>query len=126
MKYSWLVMCFLLLIGCQEVTYLNEEPISIEARYMRYACGDWNDDMQVKSVSDSAYSILVGQDIDPVFVSGMTELAELFNKNETEAFGFSFELTGYISSMNLFGCDTNNPRFHITEIKRLDGSAFLR
>jgi hypothetical protein len=126
MKYSWLGVFFLFFTSCQEASYLNETPISMKAEYMRYACGDWNDDMQVQSVSDSAYSFLIGRDIDPIFLSGQNELGELFDKNETEAFGFSFKLTGYISSINLFGCDTNNPKFHITEIEKLDGTAFLK
>ena len=82
MKYSWLGVFFLFFTSCQEASYLNETPISMKAEYMRYACGDWNDDMQVQSVSDSAYSFLVGRDIDPIFLSGQNELGELFDKNE--------------------------------------------
>jgi len=44
-----LLIGVLFLSSCAKTARLNESPITMEAHYMQYACGDWNDDMKVMS-----------------------------------------------------------------------------
>jgi len=113
-----------LLISCNELDKLNETPMTIEARYMQYACGDWNDDMQILKVTDTTYNFLLGKDVDTEFLNGESEISEWFFNNETKEFGMSFQIKGYISTCAISGCEDKAPKFWITDIKKLNGEKF--
>lgn len=127
MKLFGFLFPFIFLFGCSNQSNeekLNSLPITIEAEYMQYACGDWVDDMQVLNVNDTAYNFLLEKDIDPLFLNGEGDISESFYENRTEDFGMSFRLQGFISKCALNGCDGTSPKFWITEIEKLDGSLF--
>lgn len=105
---------------------INKEPITIEAYFMQYACGDWNDDMKVNLVQDTSYNFLLEKDIDPLIFNGQSEINGWFYNNKTEAFRMNFRLSGYISECAKSGCDGTAPKFWITHIEKLDGSEFVR
>jgi len=50
--------------------------IEVKARYRQYACSANNIDMNVISVSDTAYSYLLGKDISPEAVFKQTKLTD--------------------------------------------------
>lgn len=99
----------------------TNKQISIEATFMQYACGDWNVDMNVRKVNDSAYSEYIGRDIDP-HTRNSYKLKDYFYDNKTKEFGMTYRLTGYISKNCLFGCDNTNPKFYIETIEKMDGT----
>src|SRR5262245_24765564 len=117
-----LVICFLLfLIVKRRIT--SGDLIVIEARYMQYACGDWNDDMQVYTVSSKEYSFLVEKDIDPQagLLSLSDDLQHYFYENKENEFGMRYRLKGRLEKSS-GGCDRTAPRFWVEEIERMDGS----
>ena len=114
----------LTLVSCNGIDKLNENPITIEARFMQYACGDWNDDMNIQSVNDSTYNFIIGKDIDPEFLNGENEIRGWLYDNKTKDFGMTYQLKGYISSCAESGCDNGAPKFWIAEIKKLNGDEF--
>ena len=119
-------ICILLfaMVGCNRIDKLNEKPISIEAYFMQYACGDWNDDMNIRSASDSSYNFLVGKDIDPILYKGEGEIRGWLFDNKTNEFGMKYRMKGYISKCAAYGCDNTAPKFWITEITKLNGDKF--
>ena|SRR5687768_4788726 len=102
----------------------SDEVIIIDAYFMQYACGDENDDMQVKNVDTKEYEFLIGRDIDPqitTFSSGY-ELKDYFWKNRTAEFGLLFRVKGRLSKYRDFGCDSSTPKFWVEEIEKMDGT----
>ncbi len=91
---------------------------------MQYACGDWNDDMNIQKVKNSDYSFLIGKDIDPEFLNGENEIRGWLYDNKTEQFGMTYKLAGFISSCAESGCNKGAPKFWITEITKLNGDKF--
>lgn len=129
MKNFGILFPIFFLLSCNnqnEEDRLNEFPLTIEAEYMQYACGDWVDDMQVLKIDDTLYNFLLGKDIDPLFLDGAKEIGELFYKNKTNNFGLKFRLKGFVSSCAVDGCDGDSPKFWMTEIEKLDGSNFSK
>ncbi|WP_299126035.1 hypothetical protein [uncultured Tenacibaculum sp.] len=125
MKVSYNILLIVLaLVSCNRINKLNEKPITIEARFMQYACGDWNDDMNIQSVTDSSYNFILGKDIDPEFLNGENEIRGWLYDNKSEKFGMTYKLTGFISSCAESGCDNGAPKFWITEITKLNGDEF--
>ncbi len=125
MKINYkIVFAALTLMSCNRIDKLNEQPITIEAHFMQYACGDWNDDMNIQRVSDTNYNFIVGKDIDPEFLNGENEIRGWLYDNKTEAFGMTYELTGFISSCATSGCDNGAPKFWIVEMNKLNGDKF--
>ena len=94
--------------------------ITIEAVYMQYACGDENDDMQVKQVSSKKYKFLTGRDIDPDTDNPQFDFKEYFYSNRTNKYGMQYRLKGYLSKYPDFGCDGEAPKFWVEEIERID------
>ena len=103
---------------------LNAEPIKLEAYFMQYACGDWNDDMRIISVQDTTYSFLLEKDIDPLLFKGESEIRGWLYDNKTEEYRMKFHLEGYVSKCAKSGCEGKTPKFWITHIEKLDGSEF--
>ena len=102
----------------------SDEVIIIDAYFMQYACGDENDDMQVKNVDSKEYEFLIGRDIDPqitTFSSGY-ELKDYFWKNRTAEFGLLFRVKGRLSKYRDFGSDSSTPKFWVEEIEKMDGT----
>lgn len=125
MKISFkILLVALALISCNRIDKLNEKPITVEARFMQYACGDWNDDMKVQKASDSTYRFLVGKDIDPEFLNGESEISGWLYDNKTVEFGMTYKLTGFISSCAESGYDMGAPKFLITEISKMNDDEF--
>jgi len=102
----------------------SDDEITIEAYFMQYACGDENDDMQVKKVNSKQYEFLVGRDIDPQIttLSLGYELKDYFYKNRTAEFGLMFRLKGRLSKYRDFGCDSSTPKFWVEAIEKMDGT----
>lgn len=98
----------------------NDELIIIEATFMQYACGDWNDDMQVQKVNQIKYKFLLGKDIDPHVDASQYNLKDYFYDNRTEKHGMKYRLKGYLSKYPDFGCDDTAPKFWVEEIEKLD------
>lgn len=105
---------------------LNTTPIVVEAYFMQYACGDWNDDMRVTAVEDSSLIFLLDQDIDPLLLDGPDVLNGCFfaerGPEKSERHQMEYRLRGYISRKAVSGCDNCAPRFWITEITHPDGT----
>lgn len=108
----------------EEEGQLNKEPVTIEAFFMQYACGDENDDMKVHLVQDTLYNFLLEKDIDPLIFEGQSEIRNWLYENVDNTNGFTFRLTGYISKCAESGCGRTAPKFWITHIEKLDGSEF--
>lgn len=123
LSYKILFVVFVL-ASCNRIDKLNDEPITVEAHYMQYACGDRNDDMKIQSVSDSTYNFIIGKDIDPEFYNGENEISAWFFNNKTDEFGMTYQMTGFISKCAESGCDNSTPKFWITEIKKMNGEEF--
>lgn len=126
--FLWLVLT-LALSGCDHFSRksflpVNEEPLTITACFMRYACGVDNDDMKVISVQDSAFQYLTGTDIDPEMDEGSAKISGWLYDNYTEKSGYGYSLTGYVGKTTSSGCDFNTPRFRIIHIERIDGRKF--
>jgi len=102
-------------------THPKKKAFALQATFMQYACGDEADDMRVKSVSDTSYAFLVGQDIDPYLNAETANLKDYFNNNKTGENGTTFSLKGYLDPSPSFGCDDSAPRFYVEEIARPDG-----
>jgi hypothetical protein len=102
----------------------SDEVITIDAYFMQYACGDDNDDMQVKKVNSKDYEFLIGRDIDPQIttLSLGYELKDYFWANRTPEFGLLFRLKGRLSKYHDFGCDSSMPKFWVEEIEKMDGT----
>lgn len=98
----------------------SNDLITIEATYMQYACGDWNDDMQVEKVSAKKYKFLIGRDIDPDEVGHRFDFKDYFYKNRTDKYGMQYRLKGYLSKYPDFGCEGEAPKFWVVEIERID------
>ena len=98
-------------------------PITIEATFMMYACGDDNDDMKVEKVSDPHYSFLLRKDINPETedIFQTMELKNYFYDNRTNQYGTTYRLKGRLEKDLKSGCDSV-PRFYVKEIERLDGT----
>ncbi len=122
-KNITLILFTLIFFSCNQIDKLNENPITIEAHFMQYACGDWNDDMNIISVTDTAFNFLVGKDIDPLFLRGEHEISGWLLDNKSEEYGMNYRLTGYIGNCPEFGCD-GVPKFWITSIKKMNGEKF--
>lgn len=122
-------MAFFVFLGLASAYWAMEghdgKLVTIEANYMQYACGDWNDDMQVQQVSDPHYKFMVGHDIDPMFRFGEAVLGQWFYDNRTNDYGMEYRLTGHFSKDAANGCEYGAPRFYIETIERMDGSAFV-
>lgn len=123
MKTVYLIFVIIILYGCS-ANYLNESPITIKAHFMKYACGDWVDDMQVLTVSDTTYNYIIENDIDPIIINGEDEIGGFLWYNETEKFGSTYILKGYLDSKPKFGCENSTPKFWAEEITKVDGSKF--
>ena len=113
-----------MVVSCNNMDKLNEHPITIEAHFMQYACGDWNDDMNIQDVSDSAYKFVIGKDVDPEFLNGEKEIRSWLYDNKTQEFGMTYQMKGYISKSAEYGCENGVPKFWITEIKKMNGEEF--
>ncbi len=125
MKLNYKLMIgALILASCNRIDKLNENPITIDAHFMQYACGDGNDDMSILKVSDTTYNFILGKDIDPEFLDGESEIRGWFYDNETNEFGMTYRMTGFISECAESGCDNRTPKFWITEIKKMNGDEF--
>ncbi|WP_157730073.1 hypothetical protein [Tenacibaculum jejuense] len=92
--------------------------------YMRYACGEWNDDMKVLAVSDTTFNHLLNTEVDPLFITGKEELSDLFYLNISEEFGFKYRLIGYLDANKSSGCEDRIPKFWIEKIEMLNGNKF--
>ena len=110
----------------EEEGQLNKEPVTIEAYFMQYACGDENDDMKVNLVQDTTYNFLLEKDIDPLIFNGQSIINGWFYTNKTEKYHMNFRLSGYISECAKSGCYKTAPKFWITHIEKIDGSKFIR
>lgn len=121
---GWMIFMPLFIIGygCKE--RMNQNPITIEAVFMQYACGDWNDDMKVNKVNDTSFNFLIGKDIDPLFINGENEISGWLYDNKTDKYGMEYRLIGYISKTAKDGCENKTPKFWITHIEKLNGEKF--
>lgn len=106
----------------------SDDLISIEATYMQYACGDENDDIQIKKVDNEAYKFLIGKDVDPqVTVLPITyDLKDYFYENRSGEFDLTFKFKGRLSKFYNFGCDYTTPKFWVEEIEMMDGSKRMK
>lgn len=96
--------------------------IQIEATFMQYACGDNNDDMKVKSVSDSTFNFIVGEDIDPELEDKSSfELKDYFYSHRSNIHGMTYRLSGNLGENPEFGCDWQAPIFWVSSIETIDG-----
>lgn len=100
------------------------DPITIEASFMQYACGDDNDDAKVKKVSDPRYNLLLGKDINPEDENNVDpfDFKDYFFDNRTDQFYMTYRLKGRLEINSKSGCDNYTPRFYVEEIERLDGT----
>lgn len=112
-------------------TVKHPEKLTLEVRFMKYACGDWNDDAMILDVDNEAFEYVIGKDIDPVAIDYFftreekqhkNSLKDYFWDNETQQFGVDYRIVGYLSKYDNFGCESHSPRFYIDYIERLDGS----
>ena len=123
-RYCTIFGLILLFISCNNQQRLNEKPVTIEATFMQYACGDWNDDMRVDSISDTTFNFLIGNDIDPEMCNGEKLISGWLFDNKTSEFGYRYRLTGYISKSAQSGCENCTPKFWIEHIEMLNGDKF--
>ena len=100
--------------------------VKVSAVYKQYACGDWNDDMQILTYNDNSNGFLSQRIIDPVFINGEEELSELFFQNKTRSYGMAYSLEGFIDTSMLHGCDNKAAKFWITHIEKLNGEPFQK
>ena len=125
MKKLYLIFGMILfLISCNKMQRMNEKPISVEATFMQYACGDWNDDMRIDIISDTSLNYLVGTDIDPEMINGDRTIGGWLYDNKTIEYGYRYKLTGYISKSAKSGCENCTPKFWIEKIEKLNGEKF--
>jgi hypothetical protein len=84
----------------------TKEEITIVAFYMRYACGDGNIDMKVKSVDNSSYKFVVEKDIAPVtnflnqgsLIDFVNEKTLLWQKGQAGEYLENFTLVGHLKN----------------------------
>ncbi len=100
------------------------KPITIEATFMQYACGDENDDAKVEKVSDTSYHFLLGKDINPETENSIDpfDFKDYFYDNRTDQYYMKYRLKGRLEINSKSGCDDFTPRFYVEEIERLDGT----
>ena len=120
-------LLFILIVCCLSCNEVDSDGIkvTVSAYYMQYACGDWNDDMQIRKIDNKSLYQLVGKDIDPIFENGEDELSDLFHLNKSDEFGLEYKLTGIIDTTKHNGCDNNAMEFVITRIEKINGDDFI-
>lgn len=122
-KYYTIIGLIIILVSCKNEQRLNDNPVTIEATFMQYACGDWNDDMKINSINDSSLNYLIGTDIDPEIIQGEKEIRGLLYDNGFKNL-YKYRLTGYISESAKYGCENCTPKFWIEKIEKLNGDKF--
>ena len=96
--------------------------VSMEATFMQYACGDENDDMKVRSVNDSTFQFMIGEDIDPELEDQSSfDLKAYFYTNRSDTFGMTYRLSGYLGKYPEFGCDWQASKFWVSAIEMING-----
>jgi len=113
----------LLVLSCS--TKFDNREIVVEAYFMQYACGPWNDDLKVLTVNDTSYRDMVDRDIDPEFVDGTEELRDLFLEHGSPETGMTFRLTGRVSEKSNAGCDDASRKFLASKIEKPHGQVLL-
>jgi len=122
MKNLLIILILLIVtVGCGEPKGITVE---VSAKYMQYACGDWNDDMKINTIDNKSLAYLIGKDINPKFENGEDELSDLFFLNKTKDFGMEYKMSGIIDTTTQNGCDDDAINFIITHIEKLNGDEF--
>lgn len=116
------ILLLFIFFSCE--TYICDETIQIEAKFMQYACGKDSDEIQILKINHDSLQHLVGRDIDPLIRKKMRDMSPSFYKNRTEEFGMTYRLWGFFDQHNVFGCSNENPRFLVSKIERLNGDEF--